>query len=245
MSETVSQFWNNIFADGQSGEYSRVEFPDPNSKLCLAVDSWFGDVRGKRVLDIGCGSGKMSLHLASRGAIVTAIDISDVAIENLNAFVRDKSIENLTAVCMSATDIQKLGQFDCVFGSMVLHHIEPFDEFVKTLRGSMIESGRGFFYENNGSSRLLMWCRKHLTGKAWIPKFGDPEEHPLTPQEIRQMRSDFQVEQEFPELMLFSLVSNYLLRGKCGSFFYGVDRLLYRTRLKRISYRQYVKLIAK
>ncbi|MBI4323489.1 MAG: class I SAM-dependent methyltransferase [Candidatus Omnitrophica bacterium] len=35
-----------------------------------------GDVRGKRVLDIGCGSGRYSVELARRGAEVVGVDFS-------------------------------------------------------------------------------------------------------------------------------------------------------------------------
>src|ERR1700727_409264 len=35
-----------------------------------------GDVAGRRILDVGCGSGPISAALRDRGAIVTGIDIS-------------------------------------------------------------------------------------------------------------------------------------------------------------------------
>ncbi|MDY6907221.1 MAG: methyltransferase domain-containing protein [Chloroflexota bacterium] len=40
-----------------------------------------GDVRGKGVLDVGCGSGRVSLALARRGASVLGIDYSQAMIE--------------------------------------------------------------------------------------------------------------------------------------------------------------------
>ena len=38
-----------------------------------------GDIRGKRVLDLGCGCGKNAVCLVSRGAHVVAVDISESA----------------------------------------------------------------------------------------------------------------------------------------------------------------------
>jgi SAM-dependent methyltransferase len=41
-----------------------------------AADGLLPDVNGDRVLDLGCGQGRMSRHLASLGADVTGVDIS-------------------------------------------------------------------------------------------------------------------------------------------------------------------------
>ncbi len=46
-----------------------------------AVDDMLGDVVGVRVIDLGCGTGQISRHLASRGATVLGIDFSEGAIE--------------------------------------------------------------------------------------------------------------------------------------------------------------------
>ena len=49
------------------------------------LDSWMletlGDVRGKRVLDIGCGEGRFSRLLSSLGAEVTGLDLTKPLIE--------------------------------------------------------------------------------------------------------------------------------------------------------------------
>src|SRR3954469_8105839 len=42
-----------------------------------AVVSLAGDVKGKRVLDVGCGPGRHSKRLLAKGAHVTGIDISE------------------------------------------------------------------------------------------------------------------------------------------------------------------------
>lgn len=49
------------------------------------LDSWMlealGDVRGKRVLDIGCGEGRFSRLLAGLGAKMTGVDLTEPLIE--------------------------------------------------------------------------------------------------------------------------------------------------------------------
>jgi len=43
-------------------------------------------VKGKKALDIACGAGKNSLHLANMGFDVVALDISSVALETLDEY---------------------------------------------------------------------------------------------------------------------------------------------------------------
>jgi SAM-dependent methyltransferase len=46
-----------------------------------AMNKLMGDVKGKKILDAGCGFGSYSISCAQRGALVTAVDISPTMIE--------------------------------------------------------------------------------------------------------------------------------------------------------------------
>jgi len=126
---------------------------------------------------------------------------------------------------------------------MVLHHIEPFEEFVVALRTALRPEGKAFFYENSATSSLLMWFREHVVGRLWVPKGGDKEESPLSPGEIKALSRHFRVEVVYPELVFFRLIAWYLFRGRGEPPFRQLDVLLYRVpRFRRYSYRQYVLL---
>ncbi len=82
---------------------------------------------GERVLDIGCGTGSLALRCASRGARVTAIDISpqmlDIAREKVNAAGLEDQIELRQ---MSAVDLDEAfqeGSFDVVVSSLVFSEL--------------------------------------------------------------------------------------------------------------------------
>jgi len=79
----AAEFWETLFAQGASNSYSTVEMPPADDPVLLAALQSFGALDGKRLLDIGCGSGRASLFFASHGARVTSVDLSANAIANL------------------------------------------------------------------------------------------------------------------------------------------------------------------
>jgi len=70
--------------------------------------------RVKRVLDLGCGLGYLSVALARVGLHVTAADISFRAIEKLQSRAREEGLSIKTAVC-PAQEINRINRkFDVV-----------------------------------------------------------------------------------------------------------------------------------
>lgn len=82
--------------------------------------------QGKQVLDYGCGDAPFSFLVASHGARVTGIDISDVSVENCKKIAREKGLEANTN--FRVMDCEKLefpdNYFDIVFVAGVLHHLD-------------------------------------------------------------------------------------------------------------------------
>jgi SAM-dependent methyltransferase len=240
--ESAEAFWDRLFA--ARTDYSRVDFPDGDDPVLNAALAFFGDVAGKTVVDLGCGSGGASLFFASHGAHVTAVDTSEVAIANLRAFCAEHELTRVTTLVASAFDTDAIGGADFVFGSMILHHVEPFDDFAASLERLIARpDGRGFFYENNAGSSLLMWCRRNIVGRLWVPKYGDPDESPLASYEVDLLRRRFHVTVEYPQLLFFQLIGAYLLRERLTRQLEAIDKLLFKIKpLRKYSYRQYVYL---
>ena len=109
---TAREFWDRIFT-----EHPTLPVSEEDQRVLAAAANHFGSFAGKDILDIGCGAGGSSLFFAERGARVTSIDTSGVAVANLEKFCRDNRIEAIRAVQLSALEIRSLGRFDFVFGS--------------------------------------------------------------------------------------------------------------------------------
>ncbi|WP_022835292.1 class I SAM-dependent methyltransferase [Salisaeta longa] len=239
-------FWDEIFSEGHANPYSRVAMPDLNEPNLQQALQHFGNVEGRTLIDVGCGRGSASLFFAYHGAHVISVDASAVAIDNLATYCTQHGIHNITPVCCTAEELTALDtRADFVYGAMILHHVEPFAAFVRTLRRVMKPNGRAFFWENNGRNPLLMWFRRHVVGRGWIPKFGDAHEIPLTPDEVSQLDDHFSVSVRYPELLLFRMISFYLLKGSMGRAMHALDRFFYRfPAIRRHSYRQHIYLEA-
>lgn len=96
------------------------------------IESLAGDVAGKRVLDLGCGSGFYSLWFAGGGAQVTGLDLSPVMIELAGEKARERNLE----LDLRVGDIsQRLpfdnSAFDIVFSATALHYIKDLAGFFR------------------------------------------------------------------------------------------------------------------
>ncbi len=81
----------------------------------------------KKIIDIGCGSGTISLYLASKGYKVKGIDISKKAIKACRESAESIGLTNVEfEVSHFPRDVLK-GKYDLVFFSEVIEHL-PDDE---------------------------------------------------------------------------------------------------------------------
>ncbi len=83
-----------------------------------------GDLRGKRVLEVGCGEGVASAQLAYCGAAVDAVDLSpvsiDVARRRAAANGQDATFRVADVTC---DDVADPDTYDVVWCDLILHHL--------------------------------------------------------------------------------------------------------------------------
>ncbi|MDR1740407.1 MAG: class I SAM-dependent methyltransferase [Synergistaceae bacterium] len=103
-----------------------------------AILARLGDVRGKRVLEMGCGFGEMSVYLAKQGANVTASDLSSGMLDVTRRLAAKHGAALDTLKCASDDTGLPDGTFDIVYCGNLLHHVNitsTMREVNRVLRG--------------------------------------------------------------------------------------------------------------
>ena len=85
------------------------------------------------VLDVGGGSGRLALPLATRAKHVTVVEPSEESVELLNDRAAEAGITNITVINEPWEDVDEPSA-DIVLCSLVLHHVMDAAPFVKKLQ---------------------------------------------------------------------------------------------------------------
>ena len=123
-------------------------------------------LNNKNILEIGCGAGELSIYLASRGAKITAIDFSSIAVgfskENA-AMHHENKIDYLVADAQFlpfGNDI-----FDIIFSCECLEHVSEPLNALKEMNRVLKPGGEVILTTENYSNAiffqwLICWIRK-------------------------------------------------------------------------------------
>ena len=114
-----------------------------------------GEVSGRRILDVGCGSGPLSAALRARGADVTGLDVSaamiDLARQRLGEEA-DLHVADLGTPLPFAD-----AEFDDVVASLVLHYLEDWAGPLSELRRVVRPGGRLLVSVNHPSAYAIVY----------------------------------------------------------------------------------------
>jgi ubiquinone/menaquinone biosynthesis C-methylase UbiE len=169
----------------RASESTISRYMNPPADTCFPLEYAFhllGDVRGKSVLEFGCGSGENTVLLARRGAKVCALDISEALIQVAKQRLAINGIGDGVKLCVaSAYEIPLPDEsVDVVFGMAILHHLE-LEPAAREVRRVLRKGGRAIFKEPIRNSKLLGWVRGLIPYRA--PDIS-PFERPLTDAEM-------------------------------------------------------------
>lgn len=161
----------------------------------------FGDIKGKKILDLGCGMGDASVYFASRGAEVYAVDISPEMIKLVMRLAKLNGFGKLIhAKVMAAEKLNfKNNYFDYVFGNGVLHHVD-YDVALGEVWHILRKEGTAIFVEPLAHNPVINLYRKIAD------KVRTPTETPLEYQNLNKLSSAKFSKSYHHEFHLFTLL---------------------------------------
>ncbi len=149
-----------------------------------------GDVAGLAVLDLGCGTGRHALWLASAGATVTAVDFSEGMMEKARAKPGAGKVRFLVHDLHEQLPFAD-GVFDRVVSGLVLEHLSDPDAFFAEARRVLKPGGRAVV-SGMHPAMFLRNTRAHfhdpLTGETVEP---GSVEHPIGDFVMAAVRAGF------------------------------------------------------
>jgi len=149
-----------------------------------------GGLRGKSVLECACGAGKLTTVLAEQAKSVRSFDISPQSVRITMQRVEKKHLTNVKVDVASMEELPYEDEsFDIVVGLFILHHLADLEQGIRQVFRVLKPGGKAVFYETSGGNPILMFWRKHLTGRWGIPKLGTKDEHPLTRADLETIAS--------------------------------------------------------
>ncbi len=160
---------NGLFYDTWAKTYDE----DINSTIHmdeLYFHKFWGDLKNKKVLEIGCGSGRNTQKLLKSGHDIIAIDISQNMLEKAKSKI---SSHNVNFICGDFIHIEiKDNDFDFAIISLVLEHIENLNQFFEKAF-SRLKSGASIFISEihpqrmqNGSGARFIDREKNIEVRA-------------------------------------------------------------------------------
>jgi ubiquinone/menaquinone biosynthesis C-methylase UbiE len=176
-----------------------------------------GDIEGKRVAEIGCGTGWLTRILARKKAEVYSFDISEEAIKKVLSMLNKFNLGDRVHLDRMAAEHLNYESdfFDIVVGNAILHHLD-LEMSANEIWRVMKKGGKAFFMEPLGHNPILNIYRK-LT-----PHLRSKDEQPLLFNQLNIYRNKFTsfVHEEY-FLVSFLALFWYFLR---------CDRLVQKTR---------------
>lgn len=130
-----------------------------------AMFELLGNVKGKKILDFGCGTGIYAKILTKKGAIVKGFDISPAMLE-----IAKRENPNLDLKVGSGYKIPFNEKFDMVLASLVIHYLEDWNKMFREV--SRVLKKRGYFLFSTGNPVSEFPNKIKIKGKK-IKTFGN------------------------------------------------------------------------
>ncbi len=223
----VAEFWDRLYVgfDPSAPVVDSLELPKDAPRL-----------DGKHVLIVACGTGKEVVRACREAASVTAIDISQQAVENARAMVEHNGLKASYVIADAGQSGLPDGAFDVIWGSAVLHHLEH-DEVAPEFARILKPGGRVYMMcEPTFFNPLLRFAYETAFGKGrvgrrrkflFFTRVGDEFEKPIEESDLQSWRGLFDIQQESNGFMFFEKMGHVVSKKlSIWKMFRRLDNLL-------------------
>lgn len=144
-----------------------------------------GDIKGKRVLDLGSGLGEASVYFAMLGADVTSSDLSPGMVDAALRLAKANGVSVKKHIA-AAEDMQlpQAEKFDIVYAGNLLHHVD-IEKTITSIKPHLAEGGMFISWDPIAYNPAINVYRKMATSVR------TSDEHPLTRRDIKLFRKHF------------------------------------------------------
>jgi 2-polyprenyl-3-methyl-5-hydroxy-6-metoxy-1,4-benzoquinol methylase len=172
------------------------------------IIKWMKDLRGKKVLELGCGLGEASVYFAKQGAEVTSTDISVEMVKKTESLAAFHGVK-VKGVVVSANDLNNLedGYYDYIYAGNLLHHVDV-EKCLSNLYPKLKYGGTAFFWDPIAYNPVINLYRMMAT------EVRTEDEHPLRKKDLKVIQKIFtNVEFKFFWLSSLMVFIWYAVRG--------------------------------
>jgi 2-polyprenyl-6-hydroxyphenyl methylase/3-demethylubiquinone-9 3-methyltransferase len=129
----------------------------------------FAGLKGKRVVDVGCGGGILAESMARRGADVLGIDLADKPLKVAQLHAMEGGVANLAyrSVAAEALAAEQPGQFDVVTCMEMLEHVPDPSSVVRACSQMVKPGGWVFFSTLNRNPKSFLFA---IVGAEYLLK---------------------------------------------------------------------------
>jgi ubiquinone/menaquinone biosynthesis C-methylase UbiE len=190
-SDTITHQRETAFHDAWAGSTPvddvlvRECFQAPTALENRFILSRMGNLRGKRLLDIGAGLGESSVYFALQGAQVTMADISPGMVQAGRELARRHGVE-VEGIVSQAEDLGVAAEtFDFVYIANTIHHVRDRDALFQKIHRALKPGGFFFSYDPLAYNPAINIYRRMAT------EVRTEDEAPLTRADLQLARTYF------------------------------------------------------
>lgn len=184
----IEREFHDAWADSEDVEKIDVR---ASNEVCTAPEMRYithrlGNIKGKRLLDVGCGLGEASVYFAILGAEVTSSDLSQGMLDATTRLAKANNVSVKQHVA-SAEDMQlpPEAKFDIIYAGNLLHHVD-IEETITRIKPHLAAGGMFVTWDPLAYNPAINAYRTMAT------EVRTPDEHPFKWSDIKLFNKHFE-----------------------------------------------------